>query len=219
MTATTPNLGLIKATGSDKDGTYLKVSLAQTLDILDALPTLSSSSTLTNKTLASPHLTSPVVDSGGLTITGGGLILSGGGTITGALTLGSVPLTFPASASGPNKTLVLSADGGAGPINVWTNTVGGNPTACILRFDMASGSAAGVLQTLLLNGGGSVVAGTVAPLANGAIDGFVYIPSGGGTPSAVPTVYGASVPIRFNTSDNKLYAYLNGSWVATAAFA
>lgn len=240
MTSTTPLLGLIKATGSDKDGTYLKISLAQTLDILDTLPTLTSSSTLTNKTLTAPHLTTPVVDSGGLAITAGGLTitaggltvtaggltvaaggitLTGGGTLTGALTLASVPLTFPVSQSGPNKTVVLSSDGGGGPINIYTNTVGGAPSLCIVRFDVATGTAAGSLAALLVNGGGSVVAGAQVALANGAADGFTYIPSGGGTPSGTPTVYGASIPVRFNTADNKLYAYIAGGWKASGAFA
>ncbi len=96
MTSTTPNLGLIKATGSDKDGTYLKVSLAQTLDILDGLPTLTSSSTLANKTLTSPHMTGPVVDSGGLTITAGGFTVTGDSRVTGS---SQFPLTLRAGSA------------------------------------------------------------------------------------------------------------------------
>src|SRR5205807_10322300 len=51
--------------------------------------TLTDVQTLTNKTLNSPHVTGPVVDSGGLTITAGGLtVTAGGATITaGGLTV------------------------------------------------------------------------------------------------------------------------------------
>lgn len=39
--------------------------------------------TLSGKTLTAPHLTSPVVDSGGLTVTAGGVAVTGNSTVTG----------------------------------------------------------------------------------------------------------------------------------------
>lgn len=80
---------------------------------------LSATQTLTNKTLTTPHLTTAVVDSGGLTVTAGGLTVSAGGaTITaggltvtaGGVTLGdSTPVTLGTTnpASGANTDLRL----------------------------------------------------------------------------------------------------------------
>lgn len=57
-------------------------------------------------------------------------------------------------------------------------------------------------------------------LANTATNGFLYVASGTTAPTGVPaqTALHSTIPIRFNSGDNKLYAYIGGSWLKTAAF-
>ena len=57
---------------------------------------------------------------------------------------------------------------------------------------------------------------TVGPatLATTATDGFFYIPGCAGTPTGVPTAKAGRVPFVVDTTNNKLYFYSGGSWVA-----
>lgn len=75
MATTTPNLLLTKPAGGDA----ALISVINTnMDILDNAVTLAGTQSLTNKTLTSPHFTTPVVDSGGLAITAGNLTVTAG---------------------------------------------------------------------------------------------------------------------------------------------
>lgn len=59
---------------------------------------------------------------------------------------------------------------------------------------------------------GSTVIGTAA-LATNATDGFLYVPSCAGTPTGVPTTQTGTVPLVYDTTNEILYAYVNGAWV------
>jgi hypothetical protein len=58
---------------------------------------------------------------------------------------------------------------------------------------------------------GSVVLGDAA-LATTATDGFLYIRSGAGPPTGVPTVVTGRVPIYIDTTNNQLWLFLGGTW-------
>ncbi len=68
-------------------------------------------------------------------------------------------------------------------------------------------------QAMTLNAAGSLVLGAAA-VATTATDGFLYIPGCAGTPTGTPTSQTGRVPLVVDTTNNKLYFYSGGSWVA-----
>jgi hypothetical protein len=68
-------------------------------------------------------------------------------------------------------------------------------------------------QAMTLNAAGSLVLGAAA-VATTATDGFLYIPGCAGTPTGTPTAQTGRVPLVVDTTNNKLYFYSGGSWVA-----
>ena len=60
---------------------------------------------------------------------------------------------------------------------------------------------------------GNVVVGTAA-IATTATDGFLYVTGCAGTPTGTPTAKTGRVPLVVDTTNNKLYFYSGGSWVA-----
>lgn len=75
-----------------------------------------------------------------------------------------------------------------------------------------SGSTSAV-ERFRIDAGGNVIVGTAA-IATNATNGFLYIPGCAGTPTGTPTTYTGRVPLVADTTNNKIYAYLGGSWVA-----
>jgi hypothetical protein len=53
-----------------------------------------------------------------------------------------------------------------------------------------------------------------AAIATNATDGFLYITSCAGTPTGVPTTKTGRIPIVADSTNNKLYIYSGGAWVA-----
>ncbi len=58
----------------------------------------------------------------------------------------------------------------------------------------------------------------MAALATNATNGFIYIRSGPGAPTGVPTSKTGMIPLYFDSTNNNLYIY-NGSWKKTTTFA
>lgn len=97
-----------------------------------------------------------------------------------------------------NGQAILSA-----PIN---GPGGGNGISMVLQ-GVPSITGTGNGGDVLLNGGSTV----------GGTEGRVFIPSQAGAPTGTPNSYTGFVCLNFDSTNNKLYAYLNGSWKATAA--
>lgn len=76
----------------------------------------------------------------------------------------------------------------------------------------STGTTVNTLTTrLTVDGPGNVVCGSAA-IATNATDGFLYIPTCAGTPTGTPTTFTGRVPIVFDTTNHKLYAFEGGSW-------
>jgi hypothetical protein len=83
-------------------------------------------------------------------------------------------------------------------------------------FTAAAGTAGNpitFIQAMTLNAAGSLVLGAAA-VATTATDGFLYIPGCAGAPTGTPTSQTGRVPLVVDTTNNKLYFYSSGSWVA-----
>lgn len=79
--------------------------------------------------------------------------------------------------------------------------------------DVSGGS--GPVQQLYIAPTGSLVLGNAA-LATNATGGFLYIPSGAGTPTGTPETFTGRVPLYYDSTNDKIYVY-RGGWKATAA--
>ena len=69
-------------------------------------------------------------------------------------------------------------------------------------------------KILELTSGGNTVVGNQAALATTATDGFLYVPSCAGVPTGVPTAYTGKIAIVADSTNNRLYIYSGGAWVA-----
>lgn len=69
---------------------------------------------------------------------------------------------------------------------------------------------------ILDENGNLVIGGGDAAIATTATDGFLHIPKLSGPPTGTPTAYTGTIPICYDASTDKIYAY-NGGWLATGA--
>ena len=76
-----------------------------------------------------------------------------------------------------------------------------------------AGNAISFTQAMAIPAAGGLVVGAAA-LATTATDGFLYVPTCAGTPTGTPTTQTGTAPIVVDTTNNKLYFYSGGSWVA-----
>ena len=84
-----------------------------------------------------------------------------------------------------------------------------------------SGTTAGAINgtipfstALSLDKTGSLVLGSAA-VATTATDGFLYIPSCAGAPTGVPTAKTGRVPMVVDSTNNRFYVYVSGTWKYT----
>jgi hypothetical protein len=163
-----------------------------------AVPTISSSDTLSNKTLSSPTLSGTVTLSGNVTFSGQS-IFTGANPIFPAVgddqginsNSGSV-IIFALTREGSGVKLETIAD-----VEFWTGIDGVAP-------------GTGTKKAFIPFAGGMVV-GTAA-IATNASNGFIYVPTCAGTPTGTPTTHTGTAPIVVDTTNHKLYFYSGGSW-------
>lgn len=74
-------------------------------------------------------------------------------------------------------------------------------------------SYSGLTERLRLDSSGNVRVGTAA-LATNATAGFFYIPTCAGTPTGTPAAFTGLAPMVIDSTNNKMYIYSGGSWVA-----
>ena len=77
----------------------------------------------------------------------------------------------------------------------------------------SNGSVASPLERMRVGVNGNISIGAAA-IATTATDGFLYITSCAGTPTGVPTAITGRIPIVADSTNNKLYIYSGGAWVA-----
>lgn len=59
---------------------------------------------------------------------------------------------------------------------------------------------------------GSVMISNGQDLDNGASEGFLYIPVVSGAPTGTPRAFRNAMPLVFDRTNDKLYAYTSGAW-------
>lgn len=113
---------------------------------------------------------------------------------------------------GENAQIEISNNGQAWRIN--------NSTAGRLYFYDATGNkfpfgiAAGAPNdTLVLDSAGNIQLGG-SSVTTTATNGFPYIPTCAGTPTGTPTTKTGLAPLVVDSTNNKLYVYVGGTWVA-----
>jgi hypothetical protein len=144
------------------------------------------------------------------------IFFSGADTnVNGYLSAQGSGIIYVANSSGP-----IGAN--SAPIGQFGNSSG---SACTDQFRMigqASGSSYNIQLSALVGGDvsiGSVLDGGTV-LATSATKGFVRIPNMAGAPSGVPAIKDTFVPIVYDTTDNWLWVYNNGTslWKAIPAY-
>lgn len=149
----------------------------------------------------------------------GALIVSGGigaaGTVTSAAVsvTGNITAANIVGSTGTNTSAALT-----GKVGFWRS--GGTIGAAgdmVLQTDLAGNGAfifrGGIttpVTTATISGLGSIVPGGPAAGTTNT-DGFVYMMSGAGTPTGVPTSFTGRIAFYYDTTANKIWAY-NGSW-------
>jgi hypothetical protein len=118
-------------------------------------------------------------------------------------TMNSV-LAGTTNTAGADQTINLSQGTGTG--------IGGG---LVVKGALAgtTGSSVNALATWFqIDGKSNFVIGPQAALSTSATDGFAYAPSQAGAPTGAPTAFTGKIPFTFDSTNNKLYARLNGGW-------
>jgi hypothetical protein len=116
-------------------------------------------------------------------------------------------------AGAPGTTFVNSYGGAIRVINYmqYTSTSVSTISAIYPEFLLSGAGTGGVTPQPAIYAGGGLAVGNAA-LATSATRGFLYIPTCAGAPTGTPTAQAGTVPIVFDTADNKLYFYAGGAW-------
>lgn len=80
-------------------------------------------------------------------------------------------------------------------------------------FKIATGGLATTNERFSIDANGNIICGRIA-LATTATNGFFYAPSCAGLPTGVPTTVTGRIPIVVDSTNNKMYIYSGGAWVA-----
>ena len=82
-----------------------------------------------------------------------------------------------------------------------------------MRIKFINGGFATTNVAFEIDNNNNIICGNAA-LNTTATNGFLYVPSCAGTPTGVPTTVTGRVPIVADSTNNKLYMYSGGAWVA-----
>lgn len=97
-----------------------------------------------------------------------------------------------------------------------------SPCYVINRADTTTGIGGTINTVALIAGGasiftvnnsGNIICGTAA-ITITATNGFLYVPSCAGIPTGTPTTVTGRIPIVVDSTNNKMYIYSGGAWVA-----
>ena len=115
-----------------------------------------------------------------------------------------------------NRNTLIGWDAGAGITTGGFNTILGNVTGLSSSLAnhviLADGSGN---EAITKDNNGNVWLGDASALATTATDGFNYVRGGAGVPTGTPaTSVTGHVPMYVDTTNNKMYIYSGGSWVA-----
>lgn len=139
------------------------------------------------------------------------------------------PVTFQLAGGNTDVNGLFNAQASGGWF--WANSSFGN----IAFFGNATGVSTDYLRftpqvststynnTISGQSGGDVAIGGQGASGGGVIlttatKGFIRIPSCAGAPTGVPAITDGYTALVFDTTDNKLYAYIGGAWKASGAF-
>lgn len=130
----------------------------------------------------------------------------------------SIRNTNTAASSQAFSRVEVNGSGAGDPIRLWSiATVGQHWVAGIDNdasdhFKISRGLSPGTTDSLILTTGGNVIAGHETSLAQGATDGFLYIPLIADDPSGTPTAYTGKAPIAVDDTNDELKFYSSGAW-------
>jgi len=164
----------------------------QSLNVVTGPNTITGATTITGA--ASGLVVSVGTASFSVTPTTTGTIFMGRTTGTGNIEIGrstasqTLSLSSAVTASGSTKTVTIGTSGAAGST---TNITVGSTTGT---------------STTTMNGNTATPAGAAAMTS-----GFFYIPAAAGAPSGTPTAITGTVPMYYDTTNNRFYIY-NGAW-------
>ena len=213
---TTTGLRLVQAAATYTD-TSSSGTVAATYINRFGIPTIAASSATTFTNAYNTWFEPPAAGTN-VTLTKSWAAGFNGGVVTGAfsdglhLTPGADSL-FEFYGSGSRKSYIQAGNGGiimvtetgAADIQLRATSQGivlGNGTNSV-RFSFPA--------TATVQVAGGIVMGTAA-IATNATDGFLWVISGAGTPTGVPTTYTGRVPMYVDTTNSQLWLYLGGAW-------
>lgn len=187
--AVTISSGGIAVTGNSTiTGTLSGITTLTATSLTGTITTAAQPNITSVGVLASTHLTSPVVDSGGLTVTAGGLTVSAGTTAVQALTATGATVSGGVTVTGANITV----DNGAGLVVAGTLRVQALSTGAAVTgaltvsagFTVTTGGATVTAGGLLVSAGGAAITGNST--ITGTLGGLtgLTVASGGATITA-----------------------------------